>query len=479
MEETILTKSDFWQTLFNQNWLNILFSTFGFILALLIIGRMISEKREPSNLFAWALLVFFLPWVGVPLYFMFGGRKSKRLVLAKRQALHLAERAAAASAGTEHNTKITGLSEVSSGNSVELLGDGVVSYRTLMEEINHAEKAIHIASYILGRDAVGVAIRDRLVKRASSGVQVRVLLDAFGSWGVTGRFLDPLRAAGGEVAAFMPVLPIQTHTSSNLRNHRKLAIFDHRRAITGGQNLDGRFIANRMSKDLFVDFNVRLAGPVVSSLNRVFIADWAFAARVEPATFTEILAIRPEPCGASCIETIASGPDVEGDPLWEKIITLVQECRSELTLVTPYFIPDEVLYRSLIVKAHAGRTIRLIVPENSNHPLVDMASNYYLRNLQQAGVEVLFYHGRMMHAKILLCDRKFALLGSANFDLRSLFVNFEIGLLHTTDTDVTMLYAWVDSIATRCLPLADTRRASYSNSRKRLEDFAHLVAPLL
>ncbi len=480
MQDTIIAQPDFWRSWLDVNWIGFAFTIFGFFLAALIIGRMINEKREPSNLVAWALLVLFLPWLGVPLYFLFGGRKSRRLVRAKKRILHLAERAAdhyGADAAGQAPT--VGLQEFSDGNHCELLPDGVAVFARLEREIAEAERSIDIATYILGTDRSARRLVELLTRRAREGLQVRLLIDALGSWKASGRFLRAFREAGGEAAKFMPVLPLQTQTSSNLRNHRKIAIFDLQRAIVGGQNLDDRFLATEEHPNLFKDFSLLVNGPVVAALERVFLADWAFAAQVDPNSFAERFAFRPPACGESRLEVIASGPDVEGDPLWEKIITLVQECRYELTLLTPYFIPDEVLFRSLIVKAHAGRKIRLIVPDRSNHPLVDLAANYYLRVLHKAGVEVLFYQKGMLHAKLLLCDRQYALLGSANFDLRSLFVNFEIGLLLTTRSDLTALYTWVETILPCCLPLPLTHRCESSQSRQRIEDFLHLIAPLL
>ncbi|MDV7395119.1 phospholipase D-like domain-containing protein, partial [Arthrospira platensis SPKY1] len=130
------------------------------------------------------------------------------------------------------------------------------------------------------------------------------------------------------------------------------------------------------------------------------------------------------------------------DPLWEQIIRMVQECRHHLTIVTPYFIPDEVLFQSLIVKAHTGRSIRLVLPFESNHKIVDIARYHFLRKLHAAGVEILFYKPRMLHGKLFLLDDTVAMVGSANIDMRSLFVNFEIGLFHYCKEDIQMLTEW-------------------------------------
>lgn len=179
------------------------------------------------------------------------------------------------------------------------------------------------------------------------------------------------------------------------------------------------------------------------------------------------------------MEIIASGPDVDGDPLWERYLTMVQECRRELTIVTPYFVPDEVLFQSLVIKAHAGRHIRLILPEVSNHKLVDFARGHYLRKLLEAGVDIQLYRPRMLHAKLMIMDGRVAALGSANLDIRSLFVNFEIGMIQTSPQPVRELKQWVDSILPDCVPYRVLPNAKASPQRRVVEDFAHLVAPLL
>ena len=365
------------------------------------------------------------------------------------------------------------------GNTVRLLADGVTTYHQLCHCIKSANHSIFIMTYILGTDETGRAIVKLLADRAKEGLKVLLLVDAFGSWLNCRKLLSELNQAGGKGVRFMPVLPLHTHSSANLRNHRKIAIFDYHTAIVGGQNLDKRFMAEVENTSMFCDFSVKIQGPAVSALTHVFIGDWAFATDTSPDNFRDAFAYKHETHGNSGIEVIASGPDISRDVLWERILLLIQECRRSVTIVTPYFIPDEVLMRSIIVKAHTGRKIRLILPETSNHPLVDMARNHYVRLLHSEGVEVLFYQPGIIHAKLIIVDHDLALLGSANIDLRSLFVNFEIGLLHTHIEDVRILDSWIDRILPDCLAFEDTRRAHFGHSRQLAEDFAHLLVPLL
>lgn len=450
----------------------------GFIVAVFLILRMANERRQPSNIFAWSLLLIFAPVIGVPLYLVFGGRKIRRLTRRKLEIQLMAARVAREESLPNHDLQY-GFS-VFSGNRVTFLKDGVQAYRELCEQIASASHSIHIMTYILGRDNIGRDILLRLADRAREGVKVRLLVDALGSLRQCGRFCNPLREAGGEVGRFIPLVPLSTRTSANLRNHRKIAIFDGRRVIVGGQNIDGRFLADYDHPALFTDFGSLIEGPAVSAFNQLFVGDWAFATGKSIEDFRDIFASTVNPCGESHLQIVASGPDVEGDPLWEQIIAYVQEAQKEVTIVTPYFIPDEVLLQSLIIKAHRGRRIRIIVPERSNHPVVDLARNHYLRRLSANGAEVLFYRPRMLHAKLILVDNQVALTGSANIDLRSLFVNFEVAVVHSSQRDVDALTNWVSShVLPHCIRYKEHRRSGNRRSRLLAEDLAHLITPLL
>ena len=449
----------------------------GFVLALLIIRRVLTEKRNPSNFFAWFFVVIFFPIIGVPLYFMFGGRKSRKLAGIKKKIARNAEAIAEQHAPRRNR----GLQDSfgREGNHFELLANGQVAFERICREIDQAEHTIHIATYIVGNDATGQAIVDRLSRRAAEGVTVRLLLDSLGSWSKTRASRHKIRKAGGKVAMFMPVLPLQTHTSSNLRNHRKIAIFDNFRAITGGQNLDNRFMGEGEDPERFTDFSIVTQGPAVAMLTRTFLADWAFAHREDPRQYAELLRYVPEEAGDSTTEILTSGPDVENDPLWEQIVRIIQEFKQSLTIITPYFIPDEVIFQSLIVKAHTGRRIRLVLPLKSNQRLTDIARYKFLRKLDEAGVDIQLYTPRMMHGKLILADGQLAITGSANIDMRSLFVNFEIAQVHYTPGDIGKLTNWADDLLKDCISYKKMVQSNTACPSHTAESLVHLISPLL
>lgn len=456
------------------HWILLIAQSIAFIAAMAIILRLAHEKRTPSNIYAWSFFLIFMPLLGVPFYLLFGGRKIKRIVNEKNRVLH--------------SVYAQGIGEIPSagptraipGNYVKVLKDGVNAYRVFCKEIDRARESIDIITFILGNDAVGKSIVRRLTEKARQGLRVRLLIDALGSMSAKDEMFREYLEAGGKIARFIPFSIFFSRGTANLRNHRKIAIFDKRRAIVGGQNMDRRFLSPNYSKALFADLGLLVSGPAVARLMEVFSGDWAFARK---RGISDIVRMAPGDIAAyghSELEIIPSGPDMEGDTLWERIITLVQDAKKDITIVTPYFIPDEVLLRILLIKQHNGVRVRLVVPEISNHPIVDYARNRYLRHMSQQGVEILLYNRRMLHAKLILLDGKYAVTGSANIDPRSFFVNFEIGLVHNSPEDIAGLKQWFEmTILPYCVNYTESEISSPDRWRLFRENLAHLATPML
>jgi cardiolipin synthase len=483
--------SDFLRELFERflahGLLPDLFTIAGFILALFLIARLMSEKRAPANTFAWLLIIVLVPYVGVPLYLLIGGRKLRRLAERKsrlRPALpgNTERPSAFATAPIAHAVMASGAGAPVAGNALRLLTTGEEAYAELERRIRGARHSIHIATFILGRDDTGRRLVALLAARARAGLRVRLLLDSVGCMFLHRGFVRAIRQAGGEVAWFMPVwLFTSPRGSANLRNHRKIAVFDHCAAIVGGHNLAREYMGPTPFRRRWRDFGAVIEGPAAALLNEVFIADWCFASR-QPAGKLQAEIDRAnvvQTRGASELQVVASGPDVPGDPLYEGIIAMIQEAKHSLWIVTPYFLPDEVLLRSLLVKVHAGCAITLILPARSNHPVTDFARRHYVRTLRQAGVRVRLFEAGMMHSKAMIADDRVALLGSANFDLRSLFVNFEIGVLVHSESDVLAMKAWAEQLLAQCREPRPERPRRHRVIGNILEDLSRLLAPLL
>ncbi len=456
----------------------------GFLLAVFAIARLMSEKRQPGNTIAWLLGIVLIPYLGVPLYLLLGGRKIKRLV-ARKEKMRLS--LPGAPAAPDHVLHLPVAKTIMSngagapvgGNRLKLLATGEACFAEFVAQIRAAQHTIHITTFILGRDQTGRALVQELAQRARQGVKVRLLLDGLGSFVAAGRFCDPIREAGGFVRRFMPVVPLSTRHSANLRNHRKIAVFDHQTAIVGGRNMAGEYMGEKPSEKRWTDFGTVISGPAAALVDEVFFADWNHATdqSIEQLRH-EAAPVCPPSQGDCSLQVIASGPDVKGDPLYEGLVSFVQEAERSVWIITPYFIPDEVLQRSLLVKARAGIDITLIIPAKSNHAVTDYARRQFLRELESAGARVLLYRPRMLHAKAVIMDDRLALFGSANFDLRSLFVNFEIGIVVYSEAEVAAIRAWAGNLVRDCeSPATGTPPQRWTGVLA--EDLSRLLAPLL
>lgn len=458
----------FWLT--SQLW-----TILGFVLGIILVAHLLKSQRSTSSTIAWLLVVVLVPYLGVPLYLMIGGRKMRRRAERKAQVYHRRHLPPSETSGgpAERILQSFGIPPATLGNQVELVTRGEEAYRLLLELIDKAETSIHITTYILGRDPVGQAILQRLAERAADGVQVRLLLDDVGSWRVGRRFLAPLTAAGARVAFFMPMLHLPFRGRTNLRNHRKIVVVDGRHALSGGMNLAEEYMGPIPDPKRWRDFSLISSGPAVLDLAELFRSDWKFATGETLAPEED--GPTPSRAGGSIAQVVASGPDVSGDPLYEALVSVAFAAQRRIWVVTPYFIPDETLARALELAARRGVDVRVIVPERSNHLMADLARVSYLRQIQHAGGQVLLYQPGMVHAKVVLIDHDLAIVGSANMDMRSLFLNYEVAMFLYEQSQVDATAGWIETLMTQC-----QRGLSERGRLTQLaEDVVRLLSPLL
>ena len=433
-----------------------------------VLLRVMRARISPAYLLLWGPLAWFFPLPTALLIFVFGGRKHVALADAKKEVNRVAWR----------------LSDEPDfgGNRFRLLGDrdGQSTLEELRRQIKGAKRRISLSTYILSDDAVGREIVSLLTARAKAGVEVRLLVDAIGSFGIPLRLCRPLRRAGGMVARFNPALPMQGKGSANWRNHRKIAVFDGKVAIIGGQNLGLRYMGDKPSNRRFRDCSFLIDGPTASAIERIFIADWCQATDETPTSLADLLRERSPHVGQARIEIISSGPDCEDDPLWEAYVKLFSNCKRSITVVTPYFVPDRTLFRLLLTAAHAGRHVKIMVPRRSDHRLLDLARRWYLRTLREAGAEILFFKPDVLHAKLVIVDDEQLVVGSANLDMRSLFLNYEIGAIvrdAAAIAEVRQLIGGWESESTRYTE--DLYRRSRTLTGRMIETVSKVLSPLL
>ena len=452
----------------------------GFVLALTLVLRVLGERRQPGGTMAWLLAIVLIPYVGVPLYLLLGGRKLARqasrktpLYATNRGELHLVEETFFQGG---RRLVQAGMPPPRSGNQVELCFNGEKAFDRLMADIAAAKEAIYIETFILGRDETGRAVVDALAAKAREGVDVRLLLDGLGCLWSKGTFAQPVRNAGGQVAEFLPVLPLRRKWSANLRNHRKIVVIDHVRAMVGGMNLAREFMGPTPWAERFVDACAFVSGPVVADIEQVFASDWEFATDTVTRMPDTPLQADVSEQAVSTLQLAASGPDVPEDTFHDALLSAIMDARERIWVVTPYFVPDDAVLKLLALKARAGKDVRLIVPWRSNHRLTDYARGPALRQLIAAGARVYVYPHGMVHAKVMIFDHLLAITGTPNLDMRSLYFNYEVALFHYTRGDVEQIASWVTWLSGQSLRVTGAR---VGNARYWLENLCNLLSPLL
>ncbi len=441
----------------------------GFFLAVTLLVHQNRTQRSPSSTTAWLLAILLIPYLGVPAYLLFGGRKVRRMTRTKPSL-------AVGTKDTAERPVTNGVGSifpVRSGNQVSLLPTGEKACAALFDLIEHAGKSIDIATFILGNDETGVSVVAALTRRAKQGVRVRLLLDALGSIRVSRKMLAPLLASGGQHASFMPMMHLPFRGRANLRNHRKIVIVDNGTAMLGGMNIAREYMGAGGNTRRWHDLSLIVNGPVVADLRQVFCSDWRFAAKQETAEEDGPSHTVNGPSIA--LQLVPSGPDVVGDPLHDDIVTAIFKAEHRVWIATPYLVPDEMLLKAMCIAAKRGVDVRVVVPQVSNHPLADVVRRSYLRQMQDSGATICNFSPGMMHGKVILVDNALGVIGSMNMDVRSFFLNYEVALFMNDQSMVQELGNWVTDLMGQ-----STRGIRKANVFVEfMEGVARLLAPLL
>ena len=458
-----------------------LISVVSFLMAAFLLARASRQRRPTTSTLAWLLAIVLIPYVGVPFYVIFGGRKVKRLAPAPAKAPaagdHVPPPSREVAGEAEEGTParlarmlgVSGAMSPTSGNQFELLGDGEAAFAAVLAAIAGAKESVSISTLVFAGDEVGEAITAALEERARAGVQVRVLIDGLFKFRSRRRQIARLREAGAKVAWFMRLWTLPTRGSMNLRLHRKEVIVDGRLAIVGGTNFAREYMGPTPLATRWRDLSMTVRGPAVADIGRLFLADWEF-------TTGEKLDVPPPGAvagGAASIQVVGSGPDSENDLIYDAFMCAIFEAKRRIWIATPYFVPDEAIVHALVLALRRGVAVQILVPLRSNHRTADLAGAAYLRELRDAGGVIRCYAPGMMHAKIMLVDDDLGILGSANMDRRSFFLDYEIALLMADRDEVTRMESWFFPLLERSVDLPAAGRV-----RALIEPFARLLAPL-
>jgi cardiolipin synthase len=427
------------------------------------ISQTLNQRRHPSAAVAWVLGILLVPYLALPLYLAFGTRK----VAASRTpppAHQLSVSVAAAYPTMLRSLQLgaaMGIPDPVSYDALNIHTDGGDALNALRRVISSATVSLDVSTFLIGRDVLGREILKLLEQRAGAGVRVRLLIDGIGIY-LGGYFdLKKLKNAGIEVVRFVPPFRSPRRGRTNLRNHRKMVIADGKSLWCGGRNLAAEYFeggprAFFWRRAPWIDLSFDLSGELVAQAYGQFERDWAFANEREAPPLAVAATRGAAGASPALAQLVDSGPDRPDDTIFTLLVSACFTSRQRILAVTPYFIPDSALLNALTLAARRGIKVELVIPARSNHKLADFARHRALRDLTAAGARV-FMHPRMVHAKAVLVDDELALVGSANLDGRSLFLNYEMMIAFYDPRAVADFARWVEARREECAPYVHRR----------------------
>lgn len=407
------------------------------------------ERKDAGATWAWLLVLFFIPVLGFIMYMLFGQNLTRSKMfqwedqkkigiaqLVSKQMMSISARQFPYQNKVEKNyhdliymNLIHNDSVLTQDNDVEIFTDGKDKFNALLKDMEQAKDHIHLQYYIFKKDNIGKKILELLIRKAKEGVKVRVLYDDLGSRKMTRRFFQELRKAGGEVEAFFPSKFHIINLRLNYRNHRKLAIIDGKIGYIGGFNVGDEYLGLNPRFGYWRDTHLRITGSAVLEIQTRFILDWNQASHRHNIQYSSNYFPTPPPSGNTSIQIVSSGPDSEWEQIKNSYIKMIADAKESVWIQTPYFIPDASLLDALRIAALSGVDVRLMIPNKPDHPFVYWATYSYVGELLRAGATVYIYEKGFIHAKTIIVDSEISSVGTANIDVRSFRLNFEVNAI--------------------------------------------------
>jgi cardiolipin synthase len=411
------------------------------------------ERRNPTSTWAWAIVITFVPYIGFLLYLMFGLESRKHNVFMQKavndeetfekfqklnydslrflknhqQRVDLKD--VIRSRGVERLTDMVALnyksaqSAFTNNNSVKIYTEGEEKFDALLSDIKNAKRYIHMQYYIVRDSDIGRRIIASLAQKAREGVTVRFFIDGMGCILTPKKFYKPLVDAGGILGIFQP----PHFARINFRNHRKIAVIDGITGYVGGLNIGDEYLGQSKRFGYWRDMHLRIYGDAVKQLELRFMMDWNFAEKSNPIEFNEddfpnVVNIQ----NGVGMQIVSGGPDTKWSNIHFGYSKMIFEADKSIFIVTPYFVPDDTVFKALRIAALSGIDVRIMIPAHPDHPFVYWASLSYLGELLNAGVRCYKYEKGFVHSKMIVIDSVVSSVGTANMDLRSFDLNFEV-----------------------------------------------------
>ncbi len=463
-----------------------------------ITARIIIKRRSVGVSFAWMMVIYVVPIVGIAAYFLFGelnlgqkraqrakemyhpyGQWFDRLYASEQYTPHqLSDYAKTINSLCEKRLGIPSLS----GNQLTLKSSPEVILKTLIEDIDKAQSSIHLEFYIWHPGGLANHVAHALINAANRGVKVKLLLDAAGSRQFfANRWPNLMRDAGIELVNALAVSPLRMFFRRlDLRLHRKIVVIDNQIAYTGSMNLvDPKYFHQDANVGQWIDVMVRITGPSVQVLNCIHAWDWEVETEQRGLPALPICPMESNKQTANIVQVIPSGPGMPDEIIHQVLLQSIYQAKHSISITTPYFVPSESLVFALRSVAMRGVDINIIIPDKNDSIMVEWASRSFFGELLRAGVKIHRFKGGLLHTKSVVIDQDHCLIGTVNLDMRSLWLNFEVTLavddIHFTQELNQLQYQY----------MANSQQLEASEWRRRplwkrlIEQFFYLFSPLL
>jgi len=463
------------------------------LLSLAAAAHALLYKRDSRSVLVWLLLNLTVPLIGPFLYWCLGINRITRRAkswqksgrwLSRTEIYPLEDHGRFETQlpdGAAHLSDLLHLEQKilttrqRKGNRITALAGGEEAYSAMLAAIRLARETINLSSYIFDADGIGAEFVNHLIAAAERGVDVRVIIDALGE---KYSRKSPRVAFRGTAVKLVRYLPLRHGAYINLRNHRKLLIVDGQEAFTGGMNIRSQHLNVPASVvDSIHDVHFSIKGPVVADLQGTFLGDWYFVTGEKLHSRRFFPAVKAQ--GNALVCCVADGPNREFRKI-EQIIKGALSCaKKHVYIMTPYFIPDREMISSLVTAALRGVDLRIVLPKQNNLPFVDWACRSLLWELQVNGIRVFYQPPPFVHTKLLLVDNIWSLIGSANFDSRSLRLNFEVNL-SVFDSEISaVIYKHFDQAFSSSHEITVQESEESPLLIKLRNNFARLFSPYL
>lgn len=469
-----------------------------YLLTIIFVCLMIVfENRSPVKTLSWVLVVMLVPVVGIIFYIFFGQNYRKQKIFSKKSVLdleqlsnyaavqvnNLPERMASESKRVrekEHLIKLmlnNNKSALTEFNRIDLLIDGGSTFPAMLDSIKNAKSFINMEFYRFESDTLGMQFWEALMEKARNGVKVRIIYDDVGSWSLSNRIIRQIRSSGVEIFPFMPVNFPWLTSKINFRNHRKILVVDGITGFVGGLNIADKYMHGLKDIGKWRDTHLLLKGEAVATLNNVFSVDWYFVSDILLSDEKEIFETEtvPDRCW---IQMASSGPDSDWANIMQVYFSAIATARESIYISTPYFSPDETVLNAMKTASLSGVDVQMILPDKSDSAVAYWNTRSYIEELLEAGIKIFLYNEGFNHSKYILVDGVFSSVGSANVDMRSFDLNFEIAALIYDEGFAEKLHQVFLKDISKSIRVVPSDWAARKRISKYKESLSRILGPL-